>query len=86
MADYNRYAKRYGYAAKRGHAAEFAKLSEELYFIDARIKYLALFDPEGEYDAAQAERTTILDKLKMVSRPASAKCTYKDGIIVEGVL
>lgn len=73
MADYNRYAKMYGYAPIRGKGAEFARLSEELYFIDARIKYLALFDPENEYDAAQAERADILSKIAAVSRVIPAQ-------------
>lgn len=67
MEDYYKYGKVYGYKCKRGRREEYAKLSKELYFTDARIKYLALDDPHNEYDTAVTERDNILLKLDAIS-------------------
>lgn len=67
MNDHTKYARIYGYKCKRGKSKEYAKLSEELYFADARIKYLALDDPQCEYDNAVTERNDILVELDKIS-------------------
>lgn len=69
MTDYSKYGRMYELKCKRGKSAEFREICNRLYMADARIKYLALHDPNKEYDAATAERDSILEELKEVSTP-----------------
>lgn len=72
MTDFNfrKYGKVvYGLKCKRGKGPEFDEICERLRNADDRLKYLALFDPDNEYDAAKAERDSILEELKAVSNP-----------------
>lgn len=66
--NYSGYVRKHGYLPAKGMAVEFEILAEKLFDVNARVRFLAFYDPDDAFQKAIEERDRVREALKAVSR------------------
>lgn len=66
---YSSYGRREGFAPLPDKKVEFENISEKLFDVNARIRYLAFCEQDGSFEAALVEKEAVLAELAAVSKP-----------------
>lgn len=65
---YSVYGRKEGFKPLKGYEAVFEKLSEELFDVNSRLRYLAFYDPEELYEQTLHEKEAIMAQLRAISK------------------
>lgn len=66
---YAGYGRKAGFIPMKEKMDEFEQLSEQLFDVNAKLRYHAFYDPEGIYDQLVAQKQHILQGLEVISKP-----------------